>query len=108
MRMEGAVCLESENLIVNPFISKRGTEASKGSLNGDGSRKLWKFLDLSSKKNIGSKMVTLKEPKYLLQIGFTASSIPKGKISNLANPGPVHFTETERSVLVSLRQKELW
>lgn len=97
-----------ENLIVNPFISIRGTEASKESLNGDGSRTLWKFLDLPSKKNIGSKMVTLKGPKYPFQIGFTASSILKGKISNLANPGPVHFTKTERSVLVSLRQKELW
>ena len=49
-----------ENLIVNPFISKRGTEASKGSLNGDGSRTLWKFLDLSSKKILEAKWSLLK------------------------------------------------
>lgn len=40
-------------------------------------------------KQILEQMVaSLKEPKYLLQIGFTSSSILKGKISNLAEiPG---------------------
>lgn len=55
--------------------------------------------------NIGSKMVIIKKLENLPQTGITTLSILKVKALNLANPGPLYITETERSVIASPRQK---